>query len=359
MNKRKTGGIRAEKVSRTVEYLMNILLPLPCGGRLPGIRAIMKQTRNGRLTVAHALHTLEQGGFIRIEPDRGIFRILPEEKNEIRLLHWSLSDITGPGFVGDLFNYLEQLASAAGWKLTIENVRQRSQEDIAGELASQGISRCILYGAINSELAEFLRRRMKVCLELLPRHSARVGVELRDAPDMTVRQMDYLFKRGYRRIGYLHFCGSDFSQYPVQLMRLMDYYRLMAENGLRIDPDWVFGCSDQYENLNEGMRQILNTDPKPEVLIVPGSALERLYSYCRKHRILIGRDLAVFGCDDIYGKLVPEATVITNNPKEIAKTFWAMFQAAERGEKVESRYTELFIRTGQTVPGKNIPMQPR
>ena len=84
-----------------------------------------------------------------------------------------------------------------------------------------------------------------------------------------------------------------------------------------------------------------------------------MYSYCRKHRIRIGSDLAVFSCDDIYENLVPEATVITNNPKEIAKTFWAMFLAAERGEPVESRYTELFIRTGQTVPGKNIPMPPR
>ena len=42
-----------------------------------------------------------------------------------------------------------------------------------------------------------------------------------------------------------------------------------------------------------------------------------------------------------------------NNPVEIAKTFWRMFQAAERGEKVESAYTELFIRTGQTVPNLN------
>lgn len=30
-----------------------------------------------------------------------------------------------------------------------------------------------------------------------------------------------------------------------------------------------------------------------------------------------------------------------------------MFQAAERGEKVECAYTKLFIRTGQTVPNRN------
>lgn len=139
-------------------------------------------------------------------------------------------------------------------------------------------------------------------------------------------------------------------QYPVQVHRLMDYYRLMAENGLRVNPDWVFYCSDYYDNLETGMEQIMNSDPKPEVLIVPGASLTRLYSYCRKHHIRIGKDLAIFSCDDINERLKPEATVITNNPKEIAKTFWEMFLAAERGEKVESAYTELFIRTGQTVP---------
>ena len=171
---------------------------------------------------------------------------------------------------------------------------------------------------------------------------------------MTVRQMDYLLKRGYRRIGYLQFCGDDMYQYPIQVHRLMDYYRLMAENGLRIRPDWVFHCSDHYENLAEGMRQILNADPKPEVVIVPGSSLIPLYSFCRKHGVLIGEDLAVFSCDDISVKLKPEVTMITNNPKDIAETFWRVFLAAERGEGVESRYTELFIRTGQTVPSLNM-----
>ena len=46
----------------------------------------------------------------------------------------------------------------------------------------------------------------------------------------------------------------------------------------------------------------------------------------------------------------PDVTTITNNPENIAESFWEMFQAAVRGDPVESRYTELFIRTGQTVP---------
>ena len=98
------------------------------------------------------------------------------------------------------------------------------------------------------------------------------------------------------------------------------------------------------------MEKMLETDPKPEALIVPGGAIRELYSFCRKRKIRIGKDLAVFSQDEIDQKLSPEPTTITNNPQEIAQTFWRMFQAAERGEKVESAYTKLFIRTGQTVP---------
>ena len=167
--------------------------------------------------------------------------------------------------------------------------------------------------------------------------------------------MNYLFKLGYRRIGYLHYGGTDLYYYPIHALRLTDYYRLMAENGLKIESDWVFYCSEHYENLPMGMARILHSDPPPEVLITPGGALRHLYPWCRKHHVRIGEDLAIFSTDDVNGNLRPQTTTVTNNPREIAETFWEMFQAAERGEKVESRFTNLFIRTGRTVPSRSVP----
>ena len=345
-------GIRSLKTSHVTEYLTNTVLPLPAGAKLPGIRQIMKKTGSGQRVVCRALRELQNKGLIRVEPCRSIRRLGPADPSaEIRLFHWTLGSIDQRSrFLGPLFRSLQENAEAAGRKLTIENAGRRSPETLAEELAGQGITSAILYGAAQPDFAYELKNRLKLCLELLPRHSGHEVVELRDAPDMTVRQLDYLFKRGYRRIGYLQFCGDDMYLYPIQVHRLMDYYRLMAENGLRINPGWVFHCSERYENLAEGMHQILSAEPKPEVLIVPGSALIQLYSFCRKHGIRIGEDLAIFSCDDISAKLKPEVTMITNNPVEIAETFWRMFQATERGEEVESRFTELFIRTGQTVP---------
>ncbi|MBO4491045.1 MAG: substrate-binding domain-containing protein [Lentisphaeria bacterium] len=330
-----------------------MLLPLSPGDKLPGIRTLMKRTGYGQITVTNALRELQKEGFVRVDPYRGIFRIRPtENERDIRLIHWQtlVDSKRKNGFFQILFRKLQECAKESGRRIVIENVKDRLPEDIASELVNDGISRCIVCSARERDFAVCLKRRKIVCLELLPRHTKEVTATLRDAPDMTVRQMDYLLKRGYRRIGYLTFGGNDTTQYPLQVLRLMDYYRLMAENGLKVDPDWVLQCSDRYENLNDGMDRIMNTDPCPEVLIVPGAALSRLYPWCRRHRIRIGKDLAVFSCDDYNEHYTPEPTSITNNPEHIAETFWEMFQAAERGEKVESRYTELFIRTGMTVP---------
>ena len=354
MNSNQNDSIYSRNVRRVTEYLREMLLPLPDGERLPGIRTLMKRTRAGQISVTNALRELQGEGVIRVDPYRGIFRIRPAENDRaIRLLNWTKIDPSeNVCFWGVLYHRLVECAAASGWKISVENAFDRQPEELSAELTGDRISRCIIAGAFVPDFAVRLKKRMKVCLELLPRHTCPVAMELRGASDMTVRQLDYLFSRGYRRIGYMYLGGRDVSRYPVQVLRLLDYYRLMAEKGYQVNPDWVFLLSDLYENFEEGMERILKSKPHPEALIVSGEIIPLLYPYCRKHKIKVGKDLAVFACDDIPGQNFPEVTTITNNPVEIAETFWEMFLAAERGEKVESRCTELLIRTGQTVPDR-------
>ena len=346
-------GINLRNTSRVNQYLMKLLLPLPGGARLPGIRTIMEQTGTGQIIVSRVLRKLEKDGFIRIEPCRGIFRNKPSDNpHEIRLLNFfkNINLNTRTTFFSILYGNLIERAKADGWEVTMENVSGRQPAELADELVSGGISRCFIVGAVIPDFAECLKKRMQVCLELLPRHPRTVTVELRDRPGMIELQLNYLFQRGYRRIGYLYTGCVDTLLYPVHVLRLMDFYRIMAEKRMLLDPDWVFICSERYENIYAGLERIMNSKPPPEALIVPGIGLRAVYSFCRRHKIRIGKDLAVFACDNIHEKLVPEPTVITNNPGDIAETFWQMFLAAERGEKVESRCTELLILTGQTVP---------
>ena len=125
-------GIRRRKVRKAVEYLQGELLKLPCGARLPGIRTIMRQTGTGQITVSHALDILKNEGVIRIDRDRGIYRIKPEEnRNEIRLLNWQGLDSDGdPSFFGILYRKLKELAAESGWKITVENAKGRLPEEL-------------------------------------------------------------------------------------------------------------------------------------------------------------------------------------------------------------------------------------
>ncbi|MBQ6598678.1 MAG: GntR family transcriptional regulator, partial [Lentisphaeria bacterium] len=127
-------GIRDRKISRVCEYLMNTLLQLPYGGRLPGIRTVMRETGTGQFTVTHALRHLEQQGLIRITPDRGSFRLEPAETfREVRMLHWSTNPLRSSDFVGIIFRELQEHARAANWKITIENAGVRPPGKLAKE----------------------------------------------------------------------------------------------------------------------------------------------------------------------------------------------------------------------------------
>lgn len=354
---KKSPGIRTLRLVRVAQYLRNELMSLPYGGKMPSVRAIMKKTGTGRLTVAHALNQLQNEGVIRIDPCSGIYRIKgANPEGEIRLIHFQQNDLRMGSFVSVLFQSLVGLAESDGRCLVVENAGQRTPEKIAQKLAEDNISSCILYGAPQPDFMRHLKRRIAHCMELLPRHNDLETVAMRDSPDMTIVQMNYLLKLGYRRIGCLHYGGKDAYLYPIQMLRLLDYYRIMAENGLKVDPDWVLLCSDLYDNLDAGMKKMMSTHPKPEALIASGGAMPFLYEWCRKNHIRVGTDLAVFSADDVNADLKPEATTVTNNPKEIADSFWEMFKKAERGEPVESRYTQLSIRTGRTVPGKTRPV---
>ena len=125
---------------------------------------------------------------------------------------------------------------------------------------------------------------------------------------------------------------------------------MMAEKGYKVNPNWVFNIDDNCENIEEGINQILNANPKCEAIIVPSEIFNQLYSYCKKHKIKIGKELAVFANEDTLSMQHPEVTVITNNPENIAEQFWQMFLDLEKGKGISSSNTQLFIRVGQTVP---------
>ena len=133
-------GIRASKAERVKEYLLNTLLPLPDGAKLPGIRRIMAETGAGQLTVCRVLRSLKEEGRLVILPRQGIRRSgQVRHANEIRLLY---TQILNPnGFFSMLFRKLTACAEESGRKIVPENITNRPAEEVAGELTSQGAHR--------------------------------------------------------------------------------------------------------------------------------------------------------------------------------------------------------------------------
>ena len=346
-------GIRQKNIIKVVDYLNNYLYSHPYNNKLPGLRTIMKETQVGRIAVYHALHKLESSCLIKIDPYKGIYRVTSPKssQNEIRLLNWQIMDADGKNhFFHILYEKLLELANNSGYNLTIENAINKTPEELTNELVSSGVTKCIVSSAFNPEFAILLKKHMQLCMELLPQHAEEVTTELRDSYNMTQIQLEYLFNLGYQRIGYIHFGGNDLVRYPIHILRVLDYYKMMAEKGYKVNPNWVFNIDDNCENIEEGINQILNANPKCEAIIVPSEIFNQLYSYCKKHKIKIGKELAVFANEDTLSMQHPEVTVITNNPENIAEQFWQMFLDLEKGKGTSSSNTQLFIRVGQTVP---------
>jgi len=215
-------------------------------------------------------------------------------------------------------------------------------------MTANAVEKCFLYGAPYCELAEFVRTRVPVCVELLPHHTVKLGPEVRDSPEMTQIQLDYMMALGHRKIGYVHQLIPDLARCPVQYHRLFDYYRIMAERGCRIEPEWVFSDYHEYPVFNKSMYRAMHCARPPSALIVPGGRIEFAYHYLNGSGIAIGDEFAVMGCDDIASELQPRATTVTNYPAEIARQAWAVMEAAVDG-KIMQLLTELKIITGESV----------
>ena len=343
--------LRTKKLDKVIEYITNAVIPLKDGERAPGIRAIMQETQAGRRTVMHAIDQLSKDGVIKVEPKRGIFKKVPQENNdEIRLLHWGAVISDKKGFMGALLDELSLAAASNNRKIIMENISNKSALEVVEELKCNCISNCIIVGAMNYEYGKVLSAQMNNVLELLPRHSLSTCVSIIDSPLMTSMQLEYLFNLGYTRIGYIHCCGIDISRYPIQVVRLMEFYRIMAEKGLPVNKQWVFQCTENCSNIEEGIEQIFASLQAPQVLIVPGYSLKYLYPALKKKGLKIGKDIAIFSCDETDEEFVPEITHITNNPREIGRICWNMFSQMIKGEKVDSCYTDLRIKIGKTVP---------
>ena len=346
----KSNQQHSKSISYARAFLEELLNGSTPGSRLPGMRELIQNTGIGRIRLERILKEFEDRNLIEVRQRSGRYCKAVNTVPLIGFVHFSHLPVVEShhNFIGGVVYYLRIAASAEGKELITINASDLTADALLKILKERNISQLFTFGTPDASLINLLRKHIPFTVSLLPHYSEALGGELRDSPAMTDMQLKYLFQSGYRRIGYIHNVEENWSRSPVQLQRLMDYYRIMAEHGFKIEPDWVFYCGYNWEHFNSHMYKLMRSARKVEALIVPGSALKYIYKYCANNGITIGKELAVMGCDDIAPDLHPRATTVTNAPREIAEQSWQVMLDYCSGI-VKSETTCLRIITGETV----------
>ena len=331
-----------------VKELLAVTMP---GGRLPGIRQMMADSGLGRIRLENALQKLELAGNITVKPQSGRYR--PEKTPDaapLAFIHFSRQPIIENDqlFPGGSVKFLREKAAEKGLQLEIIRAVDISETNLCELLRTLKVRQAFIWGAENLQILNCIRQTVPWVVSILPHYPESGVSELRDSPDMTSIQLEYLFNCNYRDIAYVH-NAEDWFTSPVQMQRLMDYYRIMAEKGIKIEPEWVFYCAYDRERFNRSMHRLLRSSRPVQAIIVPGCSLKILYDFCAANGITIGSELAVMCSDDIEPELIPRATAVTNTPRAIGIAAWEIMQETMQ-YKVCCQTTSLRIITGETVP---------
>ena len=351
-------SVNQVKDLRAENYLNCLLMNTPPGGKLPGMNLLVQGSGVGRVRLQHVLAKFCAAGKLEVRPRSGYYRREAGEEDkrivlidiedhyaQPRATHKNLAIFTS--FWQSLSAELSRLCSINGYELVFHSLQNRLS-GVDDFFRNNRFAGGFIREACCNEVTELFANYL-CCVDLLPHNVDTSFPAVLDSLEMTAMQMDHLLRRGYRRIGYLHQIHN--ARFIVQNKRLCDYYRIMAENGIAVEPNWVMYCGYDYEVFNRHLYSIMNSARPPEALIVAGNAVGAVYRFCTSNGIAVGRELAIMGCDDLTPELKPRVTSVTNSPNEIAAQAWRVMEAALRGEKIVE-HTNLRIVTGESVPIK-------
>jgi len=185
-----------------------------------------------------------------------------------------------------------------------------------------------------------------------------IGVnQLVDSSQVVSLQMKHLVGQGHKNILFLK---EEYSQYQslTDTSRLLDYYRLMARNGLQVPPHWHTGYS--YGKLNETLELAFSKSPVPTALIVGDDAVPAIYDFLRKHNLRIGKDVSVVATDGIpfLNSISPTVSTTFMSCSRISEIAWELLEKQFKGCKgFECREVEIGFRQGESsgkVPTDNL-----
>lgn len=322
----------------------------------------MRDCNVSQLTVCRALKSLEDEGIIQRIPRKGIFKRSGVETSRfipfVDLIYCGMTydlEATTTGFHPELVDALARCISQRHQGLRVHQFPLGAGgSDFAGLFDKPDLRACIVVGLESVDLGRCAQEHRVAWVSLFPQAFVlSPNTVLIDAEEVVRKQLEHLWELGHRRIAYLHMLDEKV-YHRDHVLRREAFYKLMAERGLPVQPNWVVCGHYQEEPFRKNFRQLFETSPRPTAVILADPNLPWAYRVLREMGLQVGKDVSLVGTDDLNlaAHLDPPATTLrVPRPKaaEMAVNMLDRVIASPAETKVEYLPVELIVR-GSTGP---------
>jgi len=328
--------IRSARFEAAKICLANCLASVSAGQALPSVRDLIAASGTTRAAVEQAVRHYRERGEIEARPRVGLFKTgtsAPGRILDLVACHDGGYTRDPSGFLFDVLMHLHRVCAEHGYAVRLHSVRPEESAEKYIRLSrlpdSGGF--VLLLASCREIVSAFLASgRPTVCL--FPHGKFTDVDQVTDAHGLVELQMNHLIGLGHRRIVYLR---EEFPAYQnsTVLSRRMQYYQLMARNGLRVYPHWQ--ASYLRGEAEKALAAVFEVEPAPTALIVYDTDLPEVYRFLESRHLKIGADVSVIATDGsgAIAKLRPAVTSVVSHSRHAVETVWELLEKQQNGDR--------------------------
>jgi LacI family transcriptional regulator len=201
------------------------------------------------------------------------------------------------------------------------------------------VKACVLVGLHSPYLTEIFDRHEVAWVSLFPNSSYNLRRAIVPSDDVAKLQLEHLWSLGHQRIAYLHGV-SEQSPSRSLASRREAFYRLMAEQGYKVQPEWVCYTSYKDVDIEHACERVFSTEIKPTAIIVPDPILPSVYRFLERRGLKIGKDISIVANDDlsVVRNISPAATTVHMSMELVIKRTLETLRDVITGKPVPDVY---------------------